>query len=228
MPWPTDELRAGTPFSDALARHPDEFQPWEIGLLAVGEKNGRMDEAFNDLAEILNGRRTALLNLAARSARPLLIQALTPWIVLAPVGYLAGFPVYLGLALAGFLAMTPAGVLLFSRKKGLGFRPNALPGFSKMLFSRCLAGLVEAGVHPDDAIAAAAKTAGCMEPGPSRPGEPFHARLRRCGVLSNEELAGLVVSEECGRLDEGLRQWAKRTRKIWDESQNASRMSEML
>jgi type II secretory pathway component PulF len=210
-----ERLREGLPFSDSLAHHPREFQGWEIAALKVGEKTGRMDEAFRDIADVIDGRRSHLLRLAAAAAKPALLQSLIPWIVCAPLAALAGFLAYLGAASALFVAISPIAAILLSPKEGSAFNPGVMPGFAKMQFCRCLAGLIKAGISPDEAIAEAAQAAGTR--GLGETGEAIHARLARYRMFSSEELAGLRIAEECGKLDEGLSDLAERARKTWAE-----------
>ncbi len=48
-----ESIKKGSLFSESLARHPEIFSPVYVGLIAAGEKTGRLSHAFNSIIEDL-------------------------------------------------------------------------------------------------------------------------------------------------------------------------------
>ncbi len=49
-----DELAAGGTFSDALAKHPDEFGPFFVAYMRVGEKTGTLDVTLRRMGRMID------------------------------------------------------------------------------------------------------------------------------------------------------------------------------
>jgi hypothetical protein len=137
---------------------------------------------------------------------------LTPWIVLAPIGFLAGPLVYL--ASAGVLCffLTPLSRLFFLGSRA-PLKERDSRGFAKMQFTQCLAWLVKAGVSVDESIALAAGDQRLAKSGPLPSGQTAHEQLRRCGFFSHQELTSLQIGETCGKLDATLEALAREARR---------------
>jgi type II secretory pathway component PulF len=49
-----DDLQAGSPISDALAKHPKVFSTFYVNMVKAGEESGKLDETFQYLADYLD------------------------------------------------------------------------------------------------------------------------------------------------------------------------------
>ena len=49
-----DDLQAGSPISDALAKHPKVFTTFYVNMVKAGEESGKLDETFQYLADYLD------------------------------------------------------------------------------------------------------------------------------------------------------------------------------
>lgn len=49
-----DDLQGGSSISNALAQHPDLFSPFYVSMVKAGEEAGKLDSAFNYLADYLD------------------------------------------------------------------------------------------------------------------------------------------------------------------------------
>ncbi|KND48291.1 MAG: type IV pilus assembly protein PilC [Parcubacteria bacterium C7867-002] len=49
-----DDLQAGSPISDALAKHPKVFTSFYVNMVKAGEESGKLDETFQYLADYLD------------------------------------------------------------------------------------------------------------------------------------------------------------------------------
>ncbi len=49
-----DDLQAGSPISDALAKHPKVFTPFYVNMVKAGEESGKLNETFLYLADYLD------------------------------------------------------------------------------------------------------------------------------------------------------------------------------
>jgi len=47
-----DDLQAGSPISDALAKHPKVFTSFYVNMVKAGEESGKLDETFQYLAQL--------------------------------------------------------------------------------------------------------------------------------------------------------------------------------
>ena len=61
-----DDLQGGSSISNALAQHADVFSPFYVSMVKAGEESGKLDDAFNFLADYLD--RTYEVMLKARNA----------------------------------------------------------------------------------------------------------------------------------------------------------------
>lgn len=61
-----DDLQGGSSISNALAQHPDLFSPFYVSMVKAGEESGKLDNAFNFLADYLD--RTYEIMTKARNA----------------------------------------------------------------------------------------------------------------------------------------------------------------
>ncbi len=48
-----DDLQAGSPMSKAMEKHPDAFSTFYVSMVRAGEESGKLEEAFNFLADYL-------------------------------------------------------------------------------------------------------------------------------------------------------------------------------
>jgi type II secretory pathway component PulF len=69
------EIKQGRQLSEALAKHPDVFDPLYINLVALGEASGRLPEVFRGLADDLRFQRDLRQKVISASTYPLVVAA---------------------------------------------------------------------------------------------------------------------------------------------------------
>lgn len=70
-----DRVERGEALADALARHPDLFDPAYVGLVRVGERSGELDATFTRLADRLERAAELKARLLSASLYPMLLAA---------------------------------------------------------------------------------------------------------------------------------------------------------
>lgn len=159
-----DSVRAGSPLSVAMSLAPYEFTALERGLLALGERTGRITEVLDRLVlqeeHILENRRKFLSHLAY----PFVLLVLSAFLLPIPLLVSGGEAAY-GADVASRLAWTLGGALLawpasralsFLTWKVVGRFPPSLemalfPG-TLALFFRSLADALESGLGMRDTL----------------------------------------------------------------------------
>lgn len=69
------DLKQGRQLSDAIAAHPDIFDPLYINLVALGEAGGRLPEVFRGLAEDLKFQRELRQRVTSAATYPIVVAA---------------------------------------------------------------------------------------------------------------------------------------------------------
>ena len=212
------KLQAGVPLSEAMAARPDEFEPWQVEIVRVGESTGRLDSAAKTIAELLEERRTFMLDLLSGFAYPLFILHVAPFMIYGGLGFAQGAFVYF-FAVARFLLCfyVPAGLVYYAAKSGgLASRPLPLLGsLRKAQFCYFLSALVRAAVPLRRSLELSTQAAGIPAPALSTPGETVVGQLRRLSIFSEEELARIEIAEQSGKLDQDLGRLAAQSQEKW-------------
>ncbi|MDX6766857.1 MAG: type II secretion system F family protein [Candidatus Methylacidiphilales bacterium] len=227
-------LEEGRPLSAALARTPSAMGPGGLALVEAGEASGRLGESLEILAGESARLERRLSRLATALVYPIVLlhaAAVIPALGIAyqegPLKALAGALLVLApfyLAAAAFYA------LFFWRQRPecfssgadriLAVLPVAGPALRRAAlarWSRLLAGLMEAGVRLETALAQAATACGnsvvSSELGRRAPlileGRTVVEILRDARVADARDLATLQAGETSGTLTEALRQTAE-------------------
>jgi len=223
------DLDAGVAVAEALRRRPALFSPWIAELAAVGEANGRFDEAFALAAGILEERRSFLLKLAPRLAYPLLLLHVLPFAVNAPLIMSCGERTYLLRSLAWLSPLYLAAAFFWDEARKQTGLWKALIGSRRWdalrlpVFSSILSRLTRSGLALSKALSVAAAASGFgARPEVDRAREAVEAgrgaaeALRNLALFDDEELALLESAEASGRLPEEIDHLAESAREKKD------------
>lgn len=71
----SNEIKQGRQLSEALAKHPDIFDPLYVNLVALGEASGRLPDVFRGLADDLRFQRDLRQKVISASTYPLVVAA---------------------------------------------------------------------------------------------------------------------------------------------------------
>ncbi len=195
-----ETVKAGRPLSEALT------DPYERGIVRIGEETGRLDRAFGELHRALEERRRQRDEFRSRMMYPIVV--LHAVILIPPIVMLVTSG-----PLAYVKAVAPALTVVYGAYAFLRRRPPWLPivgPYARALnlarFLRALAFLWDAGVPLARAFDLAATVGIRVD---YRPGATLRETLEASGRFSPMVLGAVEVGETSGDVDGTLRKAAE-------------------
>ncbi|HHX40762.1 MAG TPA: type II secretion system F family protein [Armatimonadetes bacterium] len=228
-----DAVHHGHPLSVTFARHPRLFSPLILATLRAGEVGGRLDDALNRIAEMLERQYELNQKIKQQTFLPKLTLGMAVLICvivkvvigsIAPEGARVGqgfgnviVPAVGALAALYFLGVVIARLgtrsrLLDQVKLAFPLLGKVVRGMAMARFSRGLASLYRAGVSLPEALETAAQASGnqvfaeqiqAAIPAVQR-GRRLVEALTPLGILPPMALNMVRTGEETGNLDEML------------------------
>lgn len=228
-----DGLAGGSGVSEALRKKPSGSSQLEVGLLAAGERGGRLDEACAHLAEYYELRQQSVSKALGALVYPLIVAhvaVVVPDFSRAIIGGLgagfAGIPQRI-LVLWGLIAVAVGAAVLWFRAatrsvqadRLLGMVPLAgavrrhwgLARFSQVMHSSLLAALkmsealrLAGGASQSAVLDEGARNAALK----IEAGGGFSDSLRKAGGFPFEFCNSMEMAEQSGTLDQELGRWA--------------------
>lgn len=222
-------IESGSSLTEALARFPGSFDPYEDSMVSAGEEAGTLEAQLRVLARSHEGTLSVRQTLAVRLRKPLLGLGVAGVALLLPFWRVHGPAAYAGAVAGAFLGAAALAALLLLGwrflEDSLAFRRAAeelvdgLPNLGQALrfragarFLRALGPLLAAGLQVQRAAVLGARCTGSAyhgirlleAAGEIAQGTPVRDALGSRGILPYDVLAEVGRGEETGDLPERL------------------------
>jgi type IV pilus assembly protein PilC len=215
-----DGLERDAPLSATMMRHPDVFSPVEAGLVATGERTGRLDAAFRSASEQLERARGVRNRIVQAFAYPVLLVHC--FILMVSIvrsfreGSFFGTAIPWIAAFWGVLVLTASAHAALSRSPAYAQTLAALPLIGRVVragalgrFLRCFAALHGAGVAYEDClrISADASADGAIRADAEAAaralagGAPLVVALSQMPTIPSDDRGLLIAGEQSGELE---------------------------
>lgn len=125
------ELSDGTPLSAALQRYPKSFPLLHTNLIAIGEKSGNLDEALNQLVDLVNEQQEIRSKVIAAAAYPLFLLTLSSSLVVGLLFFI--FPQFEEIFKSFNVALPPLTQFLIEASKWMRTEIFALTSWCAVL-----------------------------------------------------------------------------------------------